>query len=99
MTWREDDFRGFDFKIVHKNMDGYECDTGAKAGFTSSVDIEHYLGSVGQAALLAHLSLGPMAGRSDMWPRVKDFDGFVDVFRRLQTPGYEEARSRSTTRT
>lgn len=76
-----------DWKIVHKN----ECDPGASAGYMFSVDVDKLVGPAGQAQLLALLSAGPLmnAGPSN---RIADFDAFVDVFRRLHTPFYEEAR-------
>ena len=51
-----------------------------------------YLGPEGLTQLLAFLSLGPLLGPSDAMPRVRDFDEFVDLLRRLQVPYYEEAR-------
>jgi hypothetical protein len=95
VTWRHDaDGKYYDFILVHKNIDGFNCDPGHRNGYSQSVSIDHYLGDTGQAALMAFLSVGPM--KNDGHPRVevKDFDGFVDLFRRLQTPWYEESRSR-----
>lgn len=52
------------------------------------------IGHDGQAWLLAMLSAGPLRGEEprDYFPVYPD--QFVDLFRRLQTPGYEEARQR-----
>lgn len=97
LTWQEDaHHKAYDFRLVHKNIGAKTCDPGAASGYVSNVDLVHYLGPVGQAALLSMLSIGPLAGPSELDPRVKDFDSFVDVYRRLQTPWYEEARSRFT---
>lgn len=76
-----------DWKIVHKNT----CDPGASAGYVTSLDVERLVGPAGQAQLLSLLSAGPLmnSGPSN---RIGDFDAFVDVFRRLHTPFYEEAR-------
>lgn len=91
LIWREEDLRGYDYRLVHKNIDGRHCDPGSNEGFISNVEIDHFLGPEGQAALLSMLSVGPMM-HGDNQPRVKDFDAFVDIFRRLQVPWYEEAR-------
>lgn len=95
VTWRDDhDLRAYEFLLVHKNIDGFNCDPGSLAGFSSSLDLDGLLGVDGAAWLLALLSAGPLKEPSDFMPRVKDFDGFVDLFRRLHTPWYEEARQR-----
>lgn len=95
LTWREyDDMRAYDFVIVHKNFEGRTCDPGFERGYSSSVAISSGLGNEGQAYLLSMLSLGPIKGESDARCAVADFDQYVDVFRRLQTPWYEEARGR-----
>lgn len=92
LTWRQtEDFRGYDSQLVHKNIEGRSCDPGDRNGFTSSLEIEYVTGLEGQAWLLSLLSVGPLK-RPDNRPRVDDFDSFVDVFRRLQVPWYEEAR-------
>ena len=93
ITWSEDSNGQADrFLLVHKNMDGYECDPGSKAGFSSSTDLGTGLGPDGAAYLLSMLSIGPLKGEAHC--QVSNMDGFVDLFRRLQTPWYEEARSK-----
>jgi hypothetical protein len=83
-----------DFLIVHKGYQGDGgCDPGNRAGYTYSLDIETYLGLEGQAWLLALLSAGPLLGGGSR-ARVRDLNEYVDLFRRLQTPHYEEARRR-----
>jgi hypothetical protein len=75
-----------DFRIVHK---GQKCDD---RSFTMSAQLDEMLGLRGQAWLLAWLTPGPLKPPpSDPSPRV-DLAQFVDIFRRLQTPWYEEAR-------
>jgi hypothetical protein len=90
----EDGFVEHDFLIVHKGYQGNGgCDPGSQAGYGLSMEIRDYLGLDGQAWLLALLSPGPLIGGPSR-PRVRDFDEFVDLFRRLQTPYYEDARRR-----
>lgn len=100
VVWRTDrtdgGFRDYDFKIVHKTIDSdpdpRRCDPGSAQGYHSSLDLESFLGSDGLAMLLSWLSVGPLKGGGG--PRVTNVDEFVDFVRRVQTPYYEEARSR-----
>ncbi|WP_145238531.1 hypothetical protein [Prescottella equi] len=78
-----------DWKIVHKG----ECDPTAQAGFMFNLDLKDMVGPEGHARLLSMLSAGPLQGGGPS-NRIVDFDGFVDIFRRLHTPFYEEARRR-----
>ena len=92
VIWRRStDGSASGFLIVHKNFGGRDCDPGARAGYVSNIDLSDMIGHVGQARLLALLSSGPIrpggVGSAEL-------DSFVDVFRRLQTPWYEEARPR-----
>lgn len=73
------------FGIVHK---GRKCDRDSES---HSMELSHMIGADGQEHLLSFLSYGPLPIREGT-PRVADIDGFVDLFRRLHTPGYEEAR-------
>lgn len=91
VTWRTDeDDRGYDFRIVHKNMDGRRCDPEADRGFVLHTELSSFLGDDGLAYALSLLSPGPIMG--DTAVKVVDFNGFVDLVRRTQTPWYEEAR-------
>jgi hypothetical protein len=56
VTWREEDRRGYDFRIVHKNMDGRCCDPGADAGFLLSTDLSSFLGADDLAYAMSLLS-------------------------------------------
>lgn len=95
VVWREDEQgRGYDYQIVHKNTDGRKCDPGDQGGFEDSLEVSNFLGPNGASELLAMLSNGPIANSAQGMPEVANFDQFVDLFRRLQTPWYEEARSR-----
>lgn len=76
-----------DFQIVHKG----NCDPGAPAGFLSSLQLDTVQDD-GQAMLLSWLSVGPLKGGGVLRIRTEDMDAFVDTFRRLYVPFYEEAR-------
>lgn len=95
VIWREDEQRrAYDFQIVHKSVDGRNCDPGDQAGYEDSLEVSNFLGHNGASELLSMLSRGPIAGAAESALEVANFDQFVDLFRRLQTPWYEEARSR-----
>lgn len=97
LAWDEDeDGRAREFLIVHKNMNGRQCDPQQSRSprFSSSNELEECVGPNGLTELLSLLSPGPLAGEQDGFPRVANFDQFVDVVRRLHTPWYEEARRR-----
>ncbi|MFC0112277.1 hypothetical protein [Kibdelosporangium aridum] len=101
VVWRTDragdGFRKYDFKIVHKTIDSdpepQRCDPGSSEGYHSSLDLKLFLGPNGLAMLLSWLSIGPLKGGGSA-PQVENMDEFVDFVRRVQTPYYEEARSR-----
>ena len=86
---RYDDLKPFDWLIVHK---GDSCDPGASAGYMLNVSLSSFLGEEGLAHLLALLSPGPIKGGSGC--RIANFEQYVDLVRRVQTPYYEEARTK-----
>jgi hypothetical protein len=93
VTWRNDDkLKDHDFKLVHKG----ECDPGAKRGYVASLLLEQFLGPDGLAMLLSWLASGPVRGPYPEACRIAPdtLYEFVDLVRRVQTPGYEQARSR-----
>jgi hypothetical protein len=96
-TRTDEGYLDHNFMIVHKTNDhapdSRRCDPGSANGFRSSVDLERFLGAHGLAMLLGWLSVGPLKGGGTA-PRVQNMDEFVDFFRRVQTPYYEEARPR-----
>jgi hypothetical protein len=73
------------FKIVHK---GPQCDLDRSM---QSQELSALVGTEGQAHLLSWLSYGPIKSYGDS-SRVASLDEYVDLFRRLQAPWYEEAR-------
>lgn len=93
VLWRresdDETFAPADFRIIHQ----IRCDRRERE-YGSSIDMRQFLGVDGQAYLLGMLSPGPIIMANSEGGRVplKDFDGFVDFFRRVQTPHYEEAR-------
>lgn len=88
LFWRGDGRKDpiTDFRITHKG----QCDPGDEAGFMAFMPLDHMMGADGQQILLSFLSAGPLIGKGK--GRMMDHDAFVDVFRRLHTPWYEEAR-------
>jgi hypothetical protein len=98
LTWCEDSQgRASDWLVVHKNMtEGQECDPDGRAGFVASLDIYMLLGEVGQSRLLSFLAVGPlidMSSDGQVTPQgVASAPAWVNIFRRFQTPWYEEAR-------
>ncbi|WP_164136033.1 hypothetical protein [Stenotrophomonas maltophilia] len=83
------DRESFDFKIIHRGR----CDD---SSFSSSYPLEWFLGAAGAVRLTAFLSIGPLKlahGESDL--EIKSpLTGWVDFFRRVQVPRYEDARQR-----
>jgi hypothetical protein len=90
VVWRTVADKSIDFMIVHKG----ECDPQARSGFTHNLELSSFLGADGATMLLSWLSLGPLRGSAADMPHVGNFDQYVDLFRRVQIPWYEEARTR-----
>lgn len=87
LIWRSDaDNVKSDLRLVHKGA----CDPKYEGGFSASIEMHNLLGIDGQAHLFALVSYGAL--KDGQSPGVANMDNFVDVFRRLQTPYYEEAR-------
>ncbi|MBS3182407.1 hypothetical protein [Leucobacter manosquensis] len=85
VTWRiTDAHKASGFAITHQGP----CDIDANE---LSLELTEFLGEDGLERLLALLSHGPFLNTAEQ-PKIADMDAFVDFFRRLQTPGYEEAR-------
>ncbi|MBG6060148.1 hypothetical protein RCH16_003623 [Cryobacterium sp. MP_M5] len=86
VVWNSDEsLRKDGFKIVHK---GKHCDLDRRM---QSLEVAHFVGQKGQASLTSWLSYGPIKNHGNS-ARILDMDAYVDLFRRLQTPWYEEAR-------
>jgi len=77
--------RKSNFRIVHKG----KCDVDRRQ---ATAELSSVTGFDGQVMLLSFLSYGPLIGAGNEPVRVADLDEWVDVFRRLQLPHYEEAR-------
>lgn len=84
---RDDDQREYAFRIVHRDCDDH-------AHFRFWEPLKDFLGPDGSSYLLSFVSLGPFL----TWPGFASTPGpanndqFVDLFRRVQLPYYEEAR-------
>lgn len=81
------------FLVIHQGR----CDS--KKDYPNSYALEDFIGADGLQQLLGFLSPGPLKLGSLNSPErrpvpVGDLDEFVDFFRRMQTPGYEQARRR-----
>ncbi|WP_156523474.1 hypothetical protein [Dietzia sp. 111N12-1] len=84
-----DEFAVDRFVIVHRLSVRPSCDPD---GNTSSMELAHMVGDQGFAILLSFLSVGPIRGGGGQ--KITNFDNYVDTVRRLQVPGYEQARSK-----
>ena len=88
VIWKSDpNLLSHAFKVIHKR----KCDL---KDHHSSAALSDFLGEKGLSYLLSKLSLGPIK-KSQGQPsacQVADMDEFVDFFRRVQTPFYEQAR-------
>ncbi len=91
VVWNEDrgdEYQYFGFTVIHQSR----CDNDK---LPNSLPVTDFLGELGLAVLISKLSAGPVINRNrehSSAGRVKDVDGFVDFFRRMQVPYYEEAR-------
>jgi len=91
VLWNSDEeMRSGEFTIIHKGR----CD---KNEHTSSMPISYFLGQKGIVSLTSMLSAGMIIKniiKKDTHGGVQNYDEYVDFFRRLQLPYYEEARSK-----
>ncbi len=91
VMWRQDEkHMDCDFKIIHKK----KCENESKYPF--SMSLKKFLGEDGVQYLLQFLSRGKIKNNLGQSGGVcvNDMDEFVDLFRRVQTPYYEEARTK-----
>ena len=89
VQWKTDEnFKAYGFKITHK----IRCDL----NYPSQLDLKDFIGDRGRTLLLSFLNPGPIKERlykkKLTEAEVKDFSEFFDLFHRVQTPYYEEAR-------
>jgi len=83
--WKSQNMKNREFQIVHHvkcNLDN---------SFTRSMDLKRFLGADGLVRLLAMLDPGPMHQPNHQC-EVSEMREFVEFFRRIQLPYYEEAR-------
>ena len=91
VEWLDSVERGTrDFHIVH-NRNG--CFQHTDADDRSDMHLNYFLGPDGLQYLLAMLDVGRILDPSaERLPAITDLPSFVEVFRRLHIPYYEEAR-------
>ena len=91
VIWKRDEnMRDYGFKIVHK----IKCDD---KSFSCSQELAEFTGEAGLNTLLSLLSDGAIKNNLYGQPTgvgVKSVDEFTDLFRRVQVPYYEEARTK-----
>ena len=91
--WKSnDEFRPHSFKIIHQ----IRCYNDKYDRYDNSLPVTELLGIDGMQWFLSMLSNGVLrnnTGETNIRPPV-DLNSFVDFFRRLQTPNYEEARTK-----
>ncbi len=88
VIWKSDEsFKSSGFKIIHQRR----CDD---KSYRLSSALQDFLGLRGITYLLTFLSLGPIKEHLGQGKHcdIVDMDEFVDFFRRVQLPYYEEAR-------
>ncbi len=88
VIWKEDKHHlPCDIKIIHQD----KCDVG---NYPLSSALEDFVGQKGLVQLLNFLHLGRLSYRIGRKPKliVKTHEAFIDSFRRVQIPYYEEAR-------
>lgn len=91
VIWEQDsEFHNRGYRIIHKKR---ECNN---ERFPLSSSLSSFLGLDGLNILLSHLSLGTIKKNicEESFNQIVDFDEFVDFFRRVQIPFYEEARTK-----
>lgn len=96
VVWKFDDKERkiFDYKILHHNyIDGdgkmRGCDNDDSYFFSSA--LTDFLGYHGMAKLLSMIDAGPMH-REKYEEEIENLRDFLEFFRRVQLPYYEEAR-------
>lgn len=80
-------------RILHKNnhVNGKRTGCDLDRRFSMSLPLECFLGEEGKACFLSLIDPGPNFVR-DYRNRIADVRLFLEIFRRLQIPYYEEAR-------
>lgn len=85
VAWKEQGGKVVEYRIYHNK---HECDPKSQ-GFRAWHHMKEFVGVNGVAYMTALLSNGPIMGGG---PTPVDQDAWVDVFRRIHIPYYEEAR-------
>jgi len=83
-----DDKNHFEYRIIHQGRrDGCDIDSSYKL----SLSIVDFLGDKGVVNLLSLIDVGPFH-REEYKLQIKNIRDFLEFFRRVQLPYYEEAR-------
>lgn len=88
VVWKSSGTTDHSFRIIHQS----DCDF--DDSFSCSNPLRDYVGQEGLNRLLAFLSNGPIARRSERQPRppIANIHEIVDFIRRCQIPNYDLAR-------
>ena len=92
-----DDHKAHSFRIVHHapkspRKPGGDCYAYTKASGRMDLDLDAHVGPSGLPHLLTFLDAGEYHQRDYQGPEVRNVREWVELFRRLQLPYYEEAR-------
>lgn len=98
VVWKNnDELKDHGFIIIHQG----KCDPGRRGSasrdrYPCSLPLTDFLGVKGLVLLTSFLSLGKVKAnlKQDNVIKVADVDQFIDFFRRVQVPYYEEARTK-----
>ncbi len=98
LEWIEDsNSKYYGFKIVHHYLHSPKQETRYRKGcyhydIKSDTSLESVVGPEGIVMLLSLIDFGPYHNQDYICPSIKNFREFVEIFRRLHIPYYEEAR-------
>lgn len=98
IEWVREDFRPLGFRIVHAapyspKHGSPRCYSYQDATHRADVPLESMIGAAGLPLLLSLLDHGPLQDpEGKRVPQTTDIRGWTELFRRLHSPYYEEAR-------
>jgi hypothetical protein len=97
LEWLQEDHKAHGFRVVHhaprspRRSGGGSCYRYTNHFGRSDLDLKTFLGPTGVPVLLRFLDPGPYHVPEYVGPEVRDVREWVELFRRLHTPYYEEA--------
>lgn len=86
------------FRIVHhapaspRKRDGGDCYAYTKHPGRLDLALDHFVGPLGVLMMISLIDVGPLLEPNFRGPWVSDLREWVELFRRLHLPDYEEAR-------